>query len=302
MPSTALLVVNTKSRSGERLCATLGDQLTARGIQPLHAQCEHREALPQTIIDHQDKIDCVVIAGGDGTLNAAALGLLKSGLPLGIVPSGTANDLARTLGIPDDIEAALDIIARGDERRIDIGRVNDQLFFNVASIGMSVELAHAMSKETKRRFGRLSYSLAALRVMTRARPFSALIVSEGETAPVKTFQVAVGNGRYYGGGNAVEKSAAIDDGRLDLYSLEVSTVWKLAWMARSFRAGEHGAYAEVRSVRGRNFEIHTRRPRKVNADGEILATTPARFSVMPRAIRVFAPTASQAGADSAGTP
>jgi diacylglycerol kinase family enzyme len=146
-----------------------------------------------------------------------------------------------------------------------------------------------MSSEIKRRFGRLSYSLAALRVIARARPFSALIVSEGEVARVKTFQVAVGNGRYYGGGNAVEKSAEIDDGRLDLYSLEMNHVWKLAWMARSFRAGEHGAFEEVRAVRGRNFEIHTRRPRKVNADGEILTSTPARFSLMPKAIRVFAP-------------
>jgi YegS/Rv2252/BmrU family lipid kinase len=291
MTSTALLVVNTKSRSGERLCASLSDLLAARGINPLDAQCEAREALPQAILDNADKIDSVVIAGGDGTLNAAAFGLLKSGLPLGIVPAGTANDLARTLGIPDDVESALDIIAGGEERRIDIGRVNDQLFFNVASIGLSVELAHAMSTETKRRLGRLSYSLAALRVIIRARPFSALIASEGEVARVKTFQVAVGNGRYYGGGNAVEKSAQIDDGSLDLYSLEMDKVWKLAWMARSFRAGEHGAFEEVRSVRGRNFEIHTRRPRKVNADGEILTSTPARFSLVPKAIRVFAPQA-----------
>jgi len=289
MNSTALLVVNTKSRSGERLCASLGDLLAERGIQPLHAGCEDRDALPQAILDNKDKIDCVVIAGGDGTLNAAAPGLLSSALPLGIVPAGTANDLARTLGIPDDPIEALDIIARGEERRVDIGRVNDHLFFNVASIGLSVALARAMSRETKRRLGRLSYGLAALRVMSRARPFSALIVSEGDVARVKTFQIAVGNGRYYGGGNAVEKSAEIDDGRLDLYSLEMDNLWKLAWMAPSFRSGEHGAFEEVRAVRGRNFEIHTRRPRRVNADGEILTATPARFSIIPGAIRVFAP-------------
>jgi len=70
-------------------------------------------------------------------------------------------------------------------------------------------------------------------------------------------------------------------------------VWKLAWMARSFRAGEHAAFREVRAVRGRNFEIHTSRPRRVNADGEILTTTPARFSVVPKAIRVFAPSPVQ---------
>src|SRR5579884_4076686 len=126
MSSTALLVVNVKSRLGDRLCAALGDRLQARGIDLLHAQCEDRDALPQTILQNKDKIDCVVIAGGDGTLNAAAPGLLESGLPLGIVPAGTANDLARTLGIPDDVEAALDVIARREERCVDLGRVNDQ--------------------------------------------------------------------------------------------------------------------------------------------------------------------------------
>src|SRR3954447_10316001 len=74
MTSSALLVVNTNSRSGERLCASLGDLLAARGIDPLHAHCESREALPQAILDNADKIDCVVIAGGEGTLTAPGPG------------------------------------------------------------------------------------------------------------------------------------------------------------------------------------------------------------------------------------
>ena len=104
-----------------------------------------------------------------------------------------------------------------------------------------------------------------------------------------TLQIAVGNGRYYGGGNAVEKTAEIDDRRLDLYSLEFARAWQMALMARSFRHGEHGAWDEVRAIRAKEFEVRTRRPRPINADGEIVTQTPARFALVPAAIEVFAP-------------
>ena len=109
-----------------------------------------------------------------------------------------------------------------------------------------------------------------MNVLSQARPFRATIVSEDETVRVRTLQIAVGNGRYYGGGNAVEKDATIDDGHLDLYSLELQRAWKLALMARSFHYGEHGAWDEVRAIRAKEFEVRTRRPRPVNADGEIV--------------------------------
>ena len=105
---------------------------------------------------------------------------------------------------------------------------------------------------------------------------------------VKTFQIAVGNGRHYGGGNVIEASAEIDDGHLDLYSLELGTVWKLAGMLRSFRAGTHGAWDEVRTARCVEFDIETRRPMPVNTDGEIVTSTPAKFLVHPGAITVLA--------------
>ena len=102
-------------------------------------------------------------------------------------------------------------------------------------------------------------------------------------------QIAVGNGRFYGGGTVVAEDAAIDDGHLDLYSLEIRTVFKLALMLQSFRSGAHGAWSEVRTLRGTEFEIRTRRPRPVNVDGELIAETPAVFKVHPGAVTVFAP-------------
>ena len=234
-------------------------------------------------------MDCAIVGGGDGTINAAAFGVIEAGLPLGILPMGTANDLARTLGIPFDLDGAADVIADGITRRIDLGIVNGEPFFNVASLGLSAELAQKLTRDIKRRWGRLGYALVALNVLAHAKPFRATIASDTETVHVRTLQIAVGNGRFYGGGNAVEKDATIDDQHLDLYSLELDRAWKLALMARSFRYGQHGAWEEVRAVRAQEFDIRTRRPRPVNADGEIVTQTPAHFSIRPAAVTVFAP-------------
>ena len=129
----------------------------------------------------------------------------------------------------------------------------------------------------------------ALKVLTSATPFEASITEKGAAIEVETYQIAIGNGRHYGGGNIVEETAAIDDGHLDLYSLEMTNLWKLALMLRSFRAGTHGAWREVRTARCVEFDIETNETMPVNTDGEIVTSTPAHFKVHPGAISVFAP-------------
>jgi diacylglycerol kinase (ATP) len=288
-PRRALLIVNAASRSGAAACAEAIARLEAHGIEPIHRECGRREGLTQLITEQGAAVDLIAVGGGDGTINAAAAGVVASGRPLGILPMGTANDLARTLDIPADLDAAARIIAEGRTRRIDLGLVNGHPFFNVASIGLSAELAQTLTRDIKRRFGKLGYALAAIRVLARARPFHAQIVDDARSIRVRTLQIAVGNGRFYGGGNVVAKDATIDDHHLDLYSLELTRAWKLALMARSFRYGEHGAWDEVRAIRAQAFEVATRRPRPVNADGEILTRTPARFAIRPAAVTVFSP-------------
>lgn len=289
MSRRALLIINARSRNGEAQRETAIRLLKTHGIEPIPLECERREDLSPLIVRHAREADCAVVGGGDGTINAAALGVIEAGLPLGILPLGTANDLARTLSIPFDLDGAAGVIAQGRTRRIDLGIVNGEPFFNVASIGLSAELAQKLTRTIKRRFGRLGYAIVAFKVLAQARPFHATIISETESARVRTLQIAVGNGRFYGGGNAVEKDAAIDDQHLDLYSLELERAWKLALMARSFRSGQHGAWREVRAVKAQEFDIRTRKPMPVNADGEIVTRTPAHFSIRPNAVTVFAP-------------
>jgi YegS/Rv2252/BmrU family lipid kinase len=289
MRHRALLIVNAKSRSGADSRAAIVDLLGRHGIAPFEPDCQCREDIAERIRAHAHKVDMVIAAGGDGTMNATAPGLIESGLPFGILPTGTANDLARTLGIPADLERAAAIIARGHRRTIDIGLVNDVPFFNVASLGMSVDLTRELTRDLKRKLGRLGYLVTAVKVLRRARHFSAVIAGADGSTRVRALQIAVGNGRFYGGGNVVEENATIDDGQLNLYSLEFRKSWQILLAALPLRLGRHRDLQEVRNRCGEAFEVTTHRPKPINADGEILTQTPARFSVKPRAITVFAP-------------
>ena len=286
----ALLVVNRSSRRGEEGLAAALSRLEGAGFALDRRECESAGDLSDLIIGAQGEADCVILAGGDGTMNAAARGLVATGLPLGILPAGTANDLARTLGLPEGIEEAATAIAAGQIRDIDVGEVNGHFFFNVASVGLSARLAQRLTPEIKRRFGRLSYALAAAKALLDARPFHAILAVDGERVRVKTMQIAVGNGHFYGGGTAIVWDARIDDGQLNLYSLEFARVWRMALLLRTFKSGTHGIFKEVRTARASTFRIVTRRPQPINADGELVTETPALFTQRRKAVRVFVPT------------
>ena len=279
-----MMIRNSKSRRGGDDLGAVFALLRERGLIVAEAPSDPDQlqaALAQT--------DMIIVAGGDGTIHHAAPALLAANKPFGILPLGTANDLARSLDIPPDPLQAAQVILDGALRQIDLGEVNGTPFFNVASMGVSVELAREMTRETKRRFGSFSYVVAGARALMRARRFTATIKGKNGAVRVRTFQIAVGNGRYYGGGMSVNEDCRIGDGRLYLYSLELRNLWKLALMAFAFRAGAHGAWEDVRADIGDEFVIHTRRLRSINADGEIVARTPATFTIRRNALEVFAP-------------
>lgn len=293
---SALLVVNEKSRQGQVAADAVVDVLERGDIRLRREICPGPDELSATILRLADAVDLVILGGGDGTLNSAAPALIKTGLPLGILPLGTANDLARTLGIPTDLRAAAQVIVNGHMRRIDLGEVNGKPFFNVASLGLSVRMTRELTHGVKQRWGKLGYAVATWRALSRLRPFSAEIRYDGQVHKVRTLQIAVGNGRHYGGGMTVEENATIDDGCLNVYSLEFDRLWKLALIYPAFRSGRHGMWQEVRTISCTAVEIRTRRPQPVNTDGEITTETPARFRVLPQAVTVLAPVSPPAEA------
>jgi YegS/Rv2252/BmrU family lipid kinase len=287
VPITSLLYINPGARKGDGAIAHVAALLRDRGVNVEPLETDDPDAVSELIRSRAGAADSVIVGGGDGTLNAAIAGVLDTRLPLGVLPLGTANNLARTLELPTSLEGACDVIARGVTRRIDVGAVNDAHFLTTASLGLSVAVAEELSSEHKQRWGTLSYAVTAARTLSRQPPFRAEIAWPGGSMRTRTVQIVVGNGRYYGGKLQVAEDATIDDRRLDLYTIELAHWWQLLRLAPAMRRGTHAEKDGVRALRAPWFEVRTASRHPVNVDGEIRTHTPARFSVLPAAIEVF---------------
>ncbi len=286
--SSALLLINPHSRQGKTRLATIQFHLETAGFQLKQETIQSRDEISPLIRKYQDQVDCVIVGGGDGTLNAAIAGLIETQLPLAILPLGTANDLARTLNIPFSLPEACDVIATGNYQTIDIGKVNHQYFFNVASMGLSVEITNQVTQSAKRRWGILAYALSALRVLWQSPLFQATIHHNGSTEVIKTLQILIGNGRHYGGGMTVVHDAAINDQRLDLYSLEIRHRWEIVCLLPNLFWGKYPKN-KVRLLQAQQYDIETTIPYPINTDGEITTQTPAQFMIIPNALKVITP-------------
>lgn len=289
MPQRALLLINRHARQGKQALTKAIVHLQALGFVLEEESTEHPHQLSELICQYRDRVDLVIIGGGDGTLNAALAGLVETGLPLGILPLGTANDLARTLGLPLDLAAACEVIAAGNQRWIDLGWVNGKYFSNVASLGISSKITESLNRGLKRRWGILAYAATALQVIWQTHPFRAEIHCDQQIWQVKTVQIAIGNGRFYGGGMAIAHDAAIDDQRLDLYSLEMGHWWQIIPLLPALTRGRQADWPGVRGWQTAEVEIRTPKPHRINTDGELTTYTPAKFRVIPQALAVRVP-------------
>ena len=289
MRRRALVLVNRGARRGaERLDSAL--EVLRDGIDLVDRRDAEPRDLAQVIRGERKRVDLVILGGGDGTLSAALPALLELGKPLGVLPLGTANNLARTLDIPTDLDEAARIIVQGHSRRIDVGQVNDRHFLTTASLGLSVRITQELTTASKRRWGPLAYGLAALRTLRGGRDtIRAEVRYEGRVIRVRALQVVVGNGRYYGSGMAVAEDARIDDGRLDLYMVEPQPRWRLVLLLPALKRGSQGEKPNVVAASSSAFEIRSSRQWDIDVDGEIGASTPATFSVLPGALEVLVP-------------
>ena len=285
----ALLIINRKSRSGDSDLSAAIEQLKAQGLELIEHYPENPEDNGRLVREYRDRVDRVIIGGGDGTVSCLAPSIVETGLPLGILPIGTANDLARTLQIPFDLPGACDVITGGRQHKIDLGRVNDRYFFNVANIGLGVQVTHNLTPEIKKRWGVFSYLHSVIRAIRDHRPFRAKVICDGHRFRVRTIQIAIGNGRHYGGGMTVAENAAIDDHLLVMHSIKPIRFWEWFTLAPALRTGRLKEHKGVRLIHGQRIEITTRKPKDITTDGELITRTPARFEVLPEAVAVYVP-------------
>jgi len=304
----AALIVNTRSRSGERTFFEALDRLADMGVQ-LGATYAIRDPvrLPETVrevLHEGSDYRLLILGGGDGSVSSVVDFLAHHDVILGLLPLGTANDFARTLGIPAEVEKACETIARGKIVDVDLGLAGDNYFVNVASVGLSVGVTQALTSGLKRRIGALAYPTAAIRAFLSHEPFSArLSFPEGDHEPVeygRLLQVALGNGRFYGGGMVVAPQSGIDDRSLDIYAIEMGRRRDLIGAARYLKSGDFIRNESVSQYRTERVRIETDPELPINIDGEVVARTPQDFSVAHNALRVLVPQESTAARQDLG--
>ena len=296
------LIVNTRSRSGERTFFEALDRLEEMGV-PLGATYAIRDPvrLPETVREvlHEDSgRRLLILGGGDGSVSSVVDFLANHNVILGLLPLGTANDFARTLGIPSEIEAACRTIAGGKIVDVDLGLAGDNYYVNVASVGLSVGVTQALTAGLKRRIGALAYPTAAMRAFLGHEPFSArLTFPDGDHEPVeygRLLQIAVGNGRFYGGGMVIAPQSGIDDRSLDIYAIEMGRHRDMIGVARYLKSGDFIRMEGVHHFRTERIRLETEPELPVNIDGEVVARTPQDFSLAHNALKVLVPRESTA--------
>jgi YegS/Rv2252/BmrU family lipid kinase len=211
---------------------------------------------------------------------------------------GTANDFARTLEIPSGLEEACETIAYGKVVDIDLGLAGDNFYVNVASVGLAAEVTRQLSPQLKKSIGPLAYPVAALKAFFKHEPFAArLSFPDGDHESVdygRLLQVAVGNGRFYGGGMVVAPEAGMDDKALDVYAIKLGRRRDLVGVARYIKSGDFVKNEGVDHFRTRRIRVETDPALQVNVDGELVAKTPEEFSVAENALHVIVPETSTA--------
>ena len=228
-----------------------------------------------------------VVVSGDGMIGAIGGALAGAETPLGIVPGGRGNDLARVLGIPTEPEEAIEIVLAGHSRPIDIGEVNGKRFLGIASVGFDSD-ANRIANESRLR-GNLVYAYAALRALAGWKPARFTIAIGEQRTRIEGFSVIVANNKAYGGGMFVAPDAELDDGKFDVVT--ISQVGKLRFLGNLPKVfkGTHVSSDEVSVVRAARLSISASRPFAVYADGEHLTDLPADLRVIPSALRVLVP-------------
>jgi len=243
--------------------------------------------LAQAIADHPAEI--IMVGGGDGTTACAAGALAGKDRPLAVLPLGNACDFARSLGIPRDPVEACRIVTQGRIHAVDVARVNGRSYLNMASLGLSVDVARRMRGDFKRRWGVLGYPKLLWDAARAARSFHVTIDCDGQSLRRRVIQIGVGNGFHYGSGMTVAEDARLDDGLLHVHAIHPLPWWQLLLLFPYVWSGRLREPEPVIALKGARVTVTAHHRRTVNADGEMACHTPATFEVMPRALRVFIP-------------
>jgi diacylglycerol kinase (ATP) len=246
--------------------------------------------------------EMLVIVGGDGSMHEVANGLAETERrpEVAIIPRGTGWDFTRTFAIPRKVEDAVRVAREGDIRAVDLGRVtyrswsgeeHTAVFANVASAGMSGAIAQRANETSKALGGKASYLWATFAVFAGWSAVETRVTVDGESVEGRMFDVVVANGRFFGGGMKMCPEAEPDDGLFDVVTIGDVTKRDLVTTMPKIYRGTHLPHPKAHALRGASVTIETDEPVPVELDGEQPGTTPARFEIVSRALRLRVPAA-----------
>ncbi|KJS86963.1 MAG: hypothetical protein JM58_05435 [Peptococcaceae bacterium BICA1-8] len=248
---------------------------------PGHASILAREAV-------KSDVDAVITVGGDGTINEVINGLVDSNLPFGIIPTGTGNDLSRTLGIPQDPFEAVIILAQGKLKEINLGEVNGTYFINVASVGFDAAVAGLVNKK---RFlkGKAAYYGAIIFNIIRNRHYNLSISLDGNIIEKKCTLVAVANGKNYGAGQKIAPQANYNDDLFDVVIVANAPRIDILKTLPGIKEGRHLSSPYVSIYKAKIVTISSNGYAPVQADGELIKELPQTFKISEKRLKVFTP-------------
>lgn len=286
----AILIVNTRSRRGQRLYQEAKRLLTERGLSVVG---DHPVSDPTAISDIvQIAITqghpYIIIGGGDGTISSVVDHFAYKNVVLGVLPLGTANSFARTLKIPLDLCGAVDVLVGGRVADVDLGRINGDYFANGAALGLPAAVGREVPHAVKKWFGRLGYLVVGGLQFLRFEPFLCLVTRNGETESFRTSEVRIANGRYQGGVLAAP-DASLESRSLEIQILTGLSKWVLSgsWMRILFGLSQREQDSSI--FRIQDVLIDAVPTQEVSIDGEIVAKTPIRVTVAQEALRLMVP-------------
>jgi diacylglycerol kinase (ATP) len=242
----------------------------------------------------EDGCEVLFVGGGDGTLNetingvAAVQGALAR-TTFGLIPLGTGNDFAAALGVPPDVEAAIEVLLGARTKRVDLGEVNGRLFANISGGGYIAAVSEAVTPQMKSIAGRLAYLVGGAQALWEFDPVRASVTAEpgSNSFSTRLYAFAVCNSRLIGGGKLIAPHAVIDDGLLDVCIIDEMPALEFVALLRQVAQGTHTDDERVHYLRAERITLEFERSIKLNTDGEVLEDSRCDYRVLPKAAQFF---------------
>lgn len=256
-----------------------------------HATTCEGDATQAAKIAAERKFDVVVAAGGDGTINEVINGLAEHDHrpKVGILPVGTTNDFARAIYVPRNVKKAVDIILDGFSKELDIGRVNEQYFVNIAGGGKLTELTYEVPSKLKTMLGQLAYYLKGVEMLPSLRPTTVQIEYDGKWFEGEVMVFLVSNTNSIGGLEKLAPDASMDDGMFDLLIIKKVNLAELIRLASLAMKGNHVSDPHVIYAKANRIKVHTDEKMQLNIDGEYGGLLPGEFVNLYRHLEFFVP-------------